>query len=160
MHAFDESLAVGKKWESELDDYFSQTYLIRESTRAEESAQGFDRWFSGPDGGVHKVEYKADSRAAETGNAFIETVSVDSDKTLGWALTSRADILIYYIPPPDFGFILRMIEVKKSLDGWNRAYGTKSARNLTYSSLGICVPLWEIKALSVAVFSIGALKDE
>jgi len=77
-YTFDAQKARGDAGEAFLDQVFAADYEIRPATRAEQR-RGIDRIF------VHRqtgrrlaVEYKTDYKAAHTGNAFVETVSVDA----------------------------------------------------------------------------------
>ena len=104
---FDVQLAQGESGEARLDRFFSTWFQIQPAT-PEEQRQGIDRWFSDrrrPR--TLAVEYKTDHTAARTGNAFIETISVDSEQKAGWAFTSQADLLLYYVPGRDQVYVLR-----------------------------------------------------
>lgn len=154
-YSFQEQLALGMEQEARLDEHFGSRFSIREATRNEQRA-GIDRWFD--DGrSVFSVEYKADFKSADTGNAFIETVSVGKwndgqfvvDKH-GWAVTSEADWLVYLVVGPDDMYIVKPGTIKVNLPRWNEQFRVVGARNYGYSSQGILVPLDELDRVSVA----------
>lgn len=74
---FDAQLAQGQTGEQHLDQHFSRWYTIRPAT-ASDQRRGIDRWYTRPNGETFPVEYKTDRTAGRTGNAFIETTSVDT----------------------------------------------------------------------------------
>jgi len=97
-YTFDTQKARGDAGESFLDQVFAADYEVRPATRAEQR-RGIDRIFTHRQTGRRlTVEYKTDYKAAHTGNAFVETVSVDTAGKAGWAYSSAADYLIYYVP--------------------------------------------------------------
>jgi len=90
-YTFDAQKARGDAGESFLDQVFATGYEIRPATRAEQR-RGIDRIFTRRKTGWRlAVEYKIDYKAAHTGNAFVETVSVDTAGKAGWAYSSAAD---------------------------------------------------------------------
>ena len=112
-HDFRTQLADGAKGEVFLDGLFGEQYDINTATQAEQR-QGIDRWFTNRQTGERKaVEYKTDHRAFDTGNAFVETISVDTNGKRGWDYTSRADILIYYLPEGGLVYILPMAKLRE-----------------------------------------------
>ena len=146
-HNFRAKLEEGEGYEGLLDIFFGQTFQI---TRADDwQRYGIDRFFQSGKWNW-AVEYKADSRAAQTGNVFIETVSVDTngDKqgTPGWAKTSQAHLLVYYIPPAGRIFFTQMARIKALVSKWERAYELVPARNdAGYYTWGLKVPISEFK---------------
>lgn len=147
MHSFAEKLAQGEAVERQLDAIFEQRYIVRLATRAQQR-QGIDRLMADRDGNQFAMEYKADWRAAETGNAFIETVSVDTAGKPGWARTSKADWLVYAIPPHGIAYGIPMSVVRAMVPEWAARYPTRPARNSAYSTHGICVPVPELVRFS------------
>jgi len=98
-YQFEAQLRKGEAYEAVLDNFFREKFDIQPVQMCDQR-RGIDRIFtSKKNGSILKIEYKADSKAAQTGNAFIETVSVDTQQKPGWAVYSEADYLIYYIPP-------------------------------------------------------------
>jgi len=90
------------------------------------------------------VEYKTDHTAARTGNAFIETISVDSEQKAGWAFTSQADVVLYYVPGRDQVYVLRTTAVRSRLPFWLQACEVRQVPNDGYHTHGLLVPLDEL----------------
>ncbi|MBD1864285.1 MULTISPECIES: hypothetical protein [Trichocoleus] len=110
--------------------------------------QGIDRIFnarSQPEL-VWTVEYKADLKAEKTKRAFIETVSVDARQCWGWAYTSKADTLIYYLPQKQWAFIIPFDVLRERLPQWEKSCQTGSAQNDGYKTHGLLVPLEELSS--------------
>jgi len=91
------------------------------------------------------VEIKTDWVAKETGNVFIETVSVDAEGILGWAYTSLAQVLCYYIPQASTMYVVSMARVKARVCEWAKLYPHRSipnnGRHGGYNTEGLLVPL-------------------
>ncbi len=94
------------------------------------------------------MQYKTESKAAETGNAFIETVSVDTNETPGCALTCLAQKYVIFIPPKQEIIVLDTHRLKVHVPKWEDKYGTVSAQNKNYKTLGIPVPLGRIREIA------------
>lgn len=147
IHEFKKKFKEGEIHAHTLDVFFSKQFEIIEANRKQESL-GIDRIFiSKLYGFRYSVEYKADSRAAETGNVFIEVTSVDTMNEPGWALSSTAQILIYYIPPEGKVFIVRMLNIRDKIKKWSLDHGIKLAHNITYNTKGIPVPIDVFKTI-------------
>jgi hypothetical protein len=157
IHNFAAKLRQGEEIEQLLDDYLDASYVIRRAT-AEEQRQGIDRWLTpmDPDGPVEafSIDYKADWLAARTGHVFIETVSVDRVGKSGWALSSRAQFIFYYIPQRRRLYVLSMAEIQALLPQWALIYQTRIAHNEGYESAGVLVPLSEIARIAEAVIDV------
>lgn len=148
---FTTQLADGESGEDYLDRKFSRWYTIRPATRLEQR-QGIDRWYTRiRNGETFAVEYKTDRTAGRTGNAFIETVSVDTANKPGWAYTSQARYLIYRIPDPEAIYIIPMAEIRYRVDKWRATYPERTIPNDTYNTIGTLVPLDEIERIAAAV---------
>lgn len=97
VHEFHASLKRGELGEAELGRCFAQWFVIEPASK-DEQQRGIDRHFTERATGKRlRVEYKTDYMAHRTGNAFIETVSVDAASKPGWAYRSEADVLIYFV---------------------------------------------------------------
>ncbi len=156
LHDFDAQRARGESGEGVLDRFFeARGHLIQQATRGQQ-LNGIDRVFV-RDGKVAYVEYKTDYRAHETGHVFVETISVDTDDTAGWAYTSGADFLVYYIPALKKIMVMPLETLRKLLPGWARAYPTRPAQNREYATHGILVPLAEFEAHATQVFTTSAV---
>lgn len=156
VHKFDDKLAEGVRAEAELDAFFRGRFgfEITPATRAEQRL-GIDRHFFQPStGGGAKVDYKTDFRAHETGNAFIETVSVDTAGKPGWAISSHADWIIYYIPALYRVYVLELATIRRWLNLWGEIFQTRVAHNQAYGTHGILVPLEELGAVAKRVFEV------
>jgi hypothetical protein len=145
QHDFNASYAAGIVGETFLDDLFAKNYEVKQVSR-EDQRKGIDRYFTNrKNNKTFSVEYKTDYRAAETGNAFIETVSVDSAGKVGWAEKSQAKYLVYYIPQLNTIYCLELSAIREQLTRWTETYPTRTARNDGYSTHGVLVPLDELR---------------
>jgi hypothetical protein len=145
IHTFDKSFEEAKLYEAELDKYFGVSYEIEEASRLQQSA-GIDRIFiHRVTGAWYYVEYKTDHRTHETGNVFIETMSVDTADKPGWAYTSGAQVLVYFVPGYETAYRIDMMTIKRKLPQWS-AYRKAPAWNRSrdgslYQTFGHLVPL-------------------
>jgi hypothetical protein len=150
---FDQQLAEGAQGEAFLDDFFrARGHSVRPATM-DEQRQGIDRVFTRPDGRVMTVEYKTDRLAGKTGNAFVETVSVDARGKMGWALTAQSDYLVYYIPERVI-YVLPFMSLRWALPGWMRDYPARSAPNRGYDTHGVLVPLARLAEYAMQTFHL------
>lgn len=144
--------AKGEEGEAFLDAFFERAYIIQPSTEQEQRRE-IDRWFTNrvTDKRV-SVEYKRDETAGRTGNAFIETVSVDVRGVRGWVYTSEAEWLVYFIPKPETIYVLRFADLRQRLPDWERRFPKRKIANRDYNTMGILVPLAEFERAAVAVY--------
>lgn len=150
-YEFQKQLAEGMSGEEYLDGKFAAWYTITPATRGEQR-QGIDRWFiRKSDGERFSVEYKTDRTAGRTGNAFVETVSVDTAHRPGWAYTSKARYLVYYIPEPETTYILPMAHIRFHVDTWRKTYPERRIPNGSYQTVGVLVPLDVFERFAVEV---------
>ena len=107
------------------------------------------------------VEFKADTTAATSGNAFIETVSVDTEGAPGWAAYSLAQYLVYFIPPTGAVYVVPLTSLRNALlRRWARdeeRYPRRAIQNRGYKTHGVLVPLAELAELAVFHFNANAL---
>jgi len=137
---FDKQYQVGEEGEQVLDKFFRTRFYIKNASSTDQH-NGTDRFFvSTSTGKRYSVEYKTDALAASTGNVFIETVSVDTSETRGWAYTSCAQVLIYYIPPEALAYMVPMMDIKRLIRDWEDRFTTKCVPNNGYNTMGIAVP--------------------
>jgi hypothetical protein len=152
-YQFAEQLAQGQTYEQQLDARFADRYIIQPAT-PQQQRQGIDRVYR-PRSTPHEVlyvEYKADKTAARTGNAFVETVSVDTANKPGWAITSQADWLFYLVPgAAEVLYIIRMADLRAKLPLWERRYDSRRIPNQGYHTVGLLVPLDEFERIAYAV---------
>jgi hypothetical protein len=151
-YPFHTQQAQGEAGEAVLDRFFSRWYRILPAGRAQQR-RGIDRVFVAGQRRL-AVEYKSDSTAAKTGNAFVETVSVDTSRTPGWAYTSQADFLVYFIPPDGLVYVVQLATLRRALPGWLRRYPVRAIPNEGYHTHGVLVPLDEFERLAQRVYSI------
>jgi hypothetical protein len=149
-----QQIEQGESAERYLDFYFGAEFAIRPATR-EQQRLGIDRIFTRrTDGREWLIQYKADKTAARTGNAFVETVSVDTAGKEGWALTCTADFIMYYVVGIGPLYILRPNDIRAKIQEWQRQYPERRIPNGTYHSVGLLVPLDEFERAAVQVVSI------
>jgi len=154
---FGDKLHEGQEGERRLDAYFGRWFDITPATRAGQRA-GYDRIYRlRSTGECWLVEYKTDKRAALTGNAFVETVSVRRAgirDVPGWAYKSRADRLIYYIPGDELAYLFSLEALRAELPRWTRIYPTRDIPNRGYVTVGLLVPLDEFEEHATNVISL------
>lgn len=153
MKSYDmrQQLKQGEAAERYLDSLFDDEFAIRPATR-QQQRQGIDRIFTRRrDGKEYRIEYKADKTAAKTGNAFVETVSVDTYNKPGWARTCQSDYIFYYIVGVGPVYILRPADIQKRLQRWANQYQERRIQNNGYQTVGILVPLDEFEKAAVQV---------
>jgi hypothetical protein len=153
-YTFDTQLTKGAAAETQLDGFFAQWFDIEPASPAEQR-RGIDRTFTPQAGGKpFKVEYKTDWTASKTGNAFVETVSVDTHDKPGWAHTSQADYLIYFLPDDLLIYVLRFATLRRLLARWQREYPVRKIPNKGYYTHGLLVPLREFEQHAAQTISI------
>lgn len=140
VHKFQDSLKVGNKGEALLDKHFSKKFHITEVDR-ETQMLGVDRIFEHKEK-EHRcsVEYKTDAREADTGNVFIEIWSNKEAGKRGWAYTSLAQWLYFYLPGSNECCVIEMTALKQQLAYWRDTYRRVTVRNPNYTTIGIVVP--------------------
>lgn len=160
-HDWDTRFDEGARGAAHLDKFLrSAGYKIRVATQQEE-ARGIDRFFTKSSGEKFSVDYKTDSRAFTTKNAFIETISVDRPPpklALGWAIKSLADYIYYYVPPLNEVCIVKTAEIRLQLPKWLASYSIKAAPNKGYKTLGVVVPydIFRAQGRTISVPSMGS----
>jgi len=153
MYDFDRQLTQGEQGEAFLDSFFAgRGYTIVPVSR-DDQRTGIDRIFTDPAGHEFRIEYKTDFTAVKTGNAFIETISVDSAGKMGWSLTSTCDYLVYYVPGQVI-YMLAQRSLRWALTAWMREYPTRTAKNNGYSTHGLLVPLEKIAEFAEQKFPL------
>lgn len=150
-YQFGKQLTKGEKAESRLDQHFGNWYQIVHTTR-EQQRQGIDRIFTGR---INReriaVEYKSDWTAAQTRNAFVETVSVDTENKPGWALTSHADVLVYYVPPIGMAYWIPFESLRPMVSTWQATYPVRQIPNCGYNTHGLLVPLKQFEMICTQI---------
>ncbi len=157
IYDFQRQMRQGGEGEAFLDAFFTGKGYAIAAASPEQQRQGIDRIFTSPGTGrVSLVEYKTDHAAARTGNAFIETISVDAAGKMGWALTSQAEILVYYIPPAGTITVVPFMALHWEMPRWLRDYPPRQARNAHYATHGIIIPLAELERHALRVYRVQA----
>jgi hypothetical protein len=144
MSLFDSKLVEGRKGEAEMHRMFARDFAVTPANSSEDRA-GVDLWFERA--GIRiGVQVKRDMKAHLTGNLFIETISVDTAGKDGWAVSPRADVLLYCLPPANVVYIIPMAFIRDNLERWRRLYPTRATNeglNDGYRTHGVCVPRTE-----------------
>lgn len=154
-----EQLELSRQRDHEIDKHVKNVWLVNTVNRDFERA-GVDRIWTHRDSGMRwSVEYKHDTLAHKTGNVFVETVSVDTAGKKGWAYTSTAQLLVYYVVEGEYAFIARMHEIRRRLPGWERFYKAKHATTTdragnAYKTWGVLIPLQTFRAASEKVVPV------
>lgn len=150
---FNESLKRGKRFEDELDCFFFEDWGIHRLSPDQEKRGLGDRVFiNKKTGQLFFIEYKTDEKAYDTGNFFIETISVDRNHQKGWALTCLSDFIFFYIPRLKEVYIVDPKSIRDKLDQWQRNYPVRPSRdelNNNYVSYGVCVPIKTISDIAI-----------
>lgn len=144
LYEMNGQLQKGEAAETQLDQHFADRFQIVPATR-EQQRQGIDRLFTHRETAKsYTIEYKTDWTAGRTGNAFVETVSVDMEGIPGWAYSSQADWLAYYVPGNATIYLIRFTHLRVQLPQWLRTCkAAPPIPNRGYHTLGILVPLTE-----------------
>lgn len=155
VYDFQRQFGQGAEGEHFLDWVFHPSYDIRPVTD-DEQRTGIDRWyrqrpsaasFLGISRERFSVEYKTDFKMADTGNVFIETVSVDTSGKAGWVYTSQAEVLLFHDPRKCIAYVAYMLRVRAKVDDWKAWYPEKAVRNGEYFTHGMPVPITEYQAV-------------
>lgn len=156
---FGEQKIIGEKGEKRLDAFFLPVYQITPATDAEQR-KGIDRHFvNRGTQACLTVEYKTDAIANRTKRAFVETISVDARGKSGWAYSSQADWLIYFVPGDEIVYIIRFTDLRRRLPAWAFTYPVREALNDGYKTYGLLVPLKELEEIATWKGSLGKEQD-
>lgn len=155
-HNFNDKLAEGQAIERELDAYFRDQYFIAAASPADQRA-GIDRLFRDKQTNrLTAIEYKADFQAGKTGNAFIETVSVDAVAKAGWALSSESAYIFYFVASTRKLYIVDIEVLRRWLPLWEDLFEKRYAQNEGYRTYGVLVPLEELAGIAKYILEIPA----
>jgi hypothetical protein len=144
---FDEQLKKGEEQEVRLDEHFAKKFRIYKVS-ARQQRNGIDRAMIDNKNRCWLVDYKSDFQAHETGNVFIELVSVDTTNKPGWALSSKADYIVYFMVESGTAYIVAMADILENLARWTKEYKTVECQNKDYKSSGILLPISELKRIA------------
>lgn len=96
------------------------------------------------DGTHYTVEYKSGLQTAVTGNVFLETISVDSQRKPGWVYTCRADFIFYAALGNGLILAFKPEKLRAEIEGLKarfRVAKTGKGQNRGYDTHGVVVPL-------------------
>ena len=164
VHNFQNSKKIGDIGEKLLDAHFMGKFEI-EAVEMVDQRKGIDRVFTHKKtGAVCTVEYKTDTRAADTGNVFIEVWSNKQKEKRGWAYTSQAQWLYFYMPGIDEVCVIEMTKLKMLLPEWIEAAYRKvgvanKSGNTFYTTEGILVPIGVFEAACYETLKVGVKED-
>lgn len=156
-HSFQQSKVIGDLGEAQLAAHFSKKFKI-EDVNMELQKLGWDRIFTHRKTGARaSVEFKTDTQASKTGNIFIESWSNRESSKRGWAFTSTAQWLYYYLPDISTVYICELTRLKIAVPQWekkhkivkprNKKKATKKGPEEYYHSEGILVPVNEFEEI-------------
>lgn len=155
VYEFEQQLEKGEQGERLLDRYFSRTLGVDvKPVSMEMQLLGIDRLWERPNGKRLSVEYKTDSAAARTGNLFIEVLSNRERGKPGWALTSIAQAIIFYIPGKRKAYFTDTTALKRKLGSWENLISIR-IRNPNYTSEGLLLPVRQfVRELGPRVYDL------
>ncbi len=81
--------------------------------------------------------------AAQNGKAFSRRSRSYADRD-GWAYTSAADMLLYYVPGRSRIYVLTLTALRFRLPFWQQQYPVREIPNSGYHTHGLLVPLDEL----------------
>lgn len=160
---YDLQLSLGLFGEQRLQAFRHENYTLTKASHAQEQQGGYDFIFvDRKTGEAWTLELKTDFRAYFSRNAFIETVSVDDTVRQlyidGWAYTSEAQILLYFIPQTGQIFVIKMQKLRKLMPAFVECFPTVStftrAKGRFYRTHGILVPLAELARLATDMLEL------
>jgi Holliday junction resolvase-like predicted endonuclease len=154
---FESQLQQGFQGEAEIIAHLTaQGWRCTKANRDQER-QGID-YITAKGKESRTIEIKSDSRATNTGNAFIETVSVLKGTEIikkGWAYTCQANFLFYYLPVDLVAYVYQPSILRTYTDLWiKKNYRKVSVPNKGYLTQGILVPLWELENTAIEIINI------
>ncbi len=157
-YSFPTQLSRGAQGEAVLDAHFGTHWDITPASPSEQQ-RGIDRWFVHRAGSSTRVavEYKTDRTAGRTQNAFIETISVDTAGKRGWAYTSAARSMVYYVPSCEQAYVIPFKALRRALPRWTARYPQRRIPNEGYHTQGLLVPLAELAGTALAVVNVSGL---
>lgn len=164
---FDTQYRIGEKHALELDKHFSAVgYQVTPTSRFLQKRE-IDRIFTIERTGIDwTVEYKACRVAPSTNNAFIETVSVLEKDIPGWARSSWAQLLVYYVPQWNAAYLASMTEIRMRLKNWIAEYGPEKDvpnhwdNGNKYTTRGVCVPISEFQSICYRTLFVESLDEK
>ena len=126
------------------------------------TCEGGHEWLS--------LQVKGDERAADTSNAFVEVVQIDTWGDPGWVWSCQADWLIYCIVGTGEALWIRPDAIRAEMHGWRMRVSRKELRwarvpnvgrnGEPYHTLGWLIPIDEFRAIASSSVYIEALDSD
>ena len=152
-YSFTEQLAKGAVGENLIRSHFNADWHITPSTMTDQR-RGIDFHFQHRQSGIHcPLELKSDTKASDTGNAFVETWSAFPSK-VGWLYTCQADYLFYFLPKDRVLYVFKPDKLRDCFKRWEGKYPLRKIPNTSWESRGVLVPLHEFEKHAKQVLSI------
>ena len=147
-YSFGTQNSMGKMGEIILDNWLRKNYKILDVSEVRKYQDiGIDRIVMRHDGTTVNVEYKFDIASSRTGNLFFETVSIDRNNLPGWGWQSQADYWIFLFP--DMEVLVVKPGMLRNLIWQSREnIVDKEVQNSNYKTLGIPIPLSEVRKIA------------
>lgn len=153
VYSFDKQNTRGGRGEDFLDAFFEERGNYVQPATHWQQRQGIDRIFA-RESKLARVEYKTDYIAHRTGRVFIETIAVGNGGRAGWATTSQADLLVYFIPGLQTIYVMPLAALREKLTEWVQKYPSRPAHNEDFATYGVLVPLDEFEGHATQVFNL------
>lgn len=147
---FSKQLEIGERYEALLAKSLRLGgYKVKPVRELAFQKMGVDAYIHGPTTGILTVQFKADERAGDTGNAFIEThikSGEGEELARGWAWTTMALVIAYYIPTYEHIWMIDTMKLRRALPFWSRRWPisnpvTTRRNGSEWSARGLLVPL-------------------
>ena len=79
---------------------------------------------------------------------------MDTQNKPGWAKSSQADYLVYYVPDDELVYVMKMKKMREHLNEWMSRYPERKIPNQGYNTIGVLVPLKEFEKHAEQVLSL------
>lgn len=143
VHRFDEKLEQGQRGEEWVAAWLSRWGEVSPAADMRDQRNGIDLYLRTA-GRLVSVEVKTDFSARATGNAYVETVSVQREggaiEKRGWLWTCKADRLVYFVPRVSVS-VLDPAKLRDIVQDGRRKFRQVKAQNVGYYGAGLLVPL-------------------
>jgi hypothetical protein len=147
-YSFSEKLLEGQRGELFMASCLSRYGRVQLVTDTQMQRVGVDAFLVSPALGYITLQLKRCTKAATTGNAFIELYICDEEKQVtdrGWALKTIANNVVYWAAGTSKLYVLDTMKMKRSLSRWRHehreGYGCSIERGRKWYGKGLLVPL-------------------
>lgn len=150
---FEKSMVVGENGERAVKEILCHTYDFF-AVPPDVDINGIDaKMVHRASGTGFTVQIKTDAKSVETGNIFVELVSVAGEgggNLPSWGWKCAADVLLIHVPHASPGqaiaYFVDHVRLRAVIPFWLTKFGVKRVRNRDYGlrgydTLGIAVPL-------------------